>query len=203
MACPKCGQKVSGDESFFGTTVECPICSADIQFPGELKRKSSSYTPIPVPPEERVKPSDSSLTGLPKVSEFEEPPKSKIPTEDMRPVANAETAIPLDASPNEEEEAEIPSPVFGAVSLVSAILALVTCVGGVLFAPISIIAGHTALAKARHSPIQPAPGQTLGAIGLIIGYVSLFFTILALVILVFFGDPVLGPLREAIQNNEN
>jgi len=31
--CSRCGQRVSGDESFFGTTVQCPVCSSEIQFP--------------------------------------------------------------------------------------------------------------------------------------------------------------------------
>ncbi len=69
-----------------------------------------------------------------------------------------------------------------------------TCVGGILFAPIAIIFGHTALAKARHSSVQPAPGHTLGAIGLMIGYVSLVITIIVLLLLTFFGDTI----REAI-----
>lgn len=87
------------------------------------------------------------------------------------------------------------SPIYGAISIVSAVLAVVTCVGGILFAPIAIIFGHTALAKARHSSVQPAPGHTLGAIGLMIGYVSLVITIIVLLLLTFFGDAI----REAIQ----
>jgi len=31
--CPQCGQKVSGDASFYGTTVSCPVCDTEIQFP--------------------------------------------------------------------------------------------------------------------------------------------------------------------------
>ena len=58
-----------------------------------------------------------------------------------------------------------------------------TCVGGPLFAPIAIIFGHMAGSKARHSPVQPAPGQTLGAVGMMIGYVNLVFTILGLIVL--------------------
>ena len=33
IACKKCGQRVSGDDRFFGTTVQCPVCSSDIVFP--------------------------------------------------------------------------------------------------------------------------------------------------------------------------
>ena len=33
VACPKCGQKVSGDESFYDKYVNCPICTSKIMFP--------------------------------------------------------------------------------------------------------------------------------------------------------------------------
>ncbi|MAS93419.1 MAG: hypothetical protein CMO55_09530 [Verrucomicrobiales bacterium] len=190
VSCPKCGQKVSGDESFYGTKVECPVCSADIQFPGQRREAAQSEIDVVPPEEDGVSPSPGNtdgLSGLPQ-SDFEAPPQTMAP--------EADTPIPL-GGPASEDDAyedeglgEVPSPVFGAIAMVSAVLALVTCVGGILFAPISIICGHMALAKARHSPVQPAPGHTLGAIGLIIGYVSLFLTIVTLVILVFFIEPI-------------
>src|SRR5690606_2619052 len=46
VACPKCGQKVSGDESFHGTVVECAVCSSDILFPG---RKRVAMMPETLP----------------------------------------------------------------------------------------------------------------------------------------------------------
>ncbi len=73
---------------------------------------------------------------------------------------------------------------FGAISMVSAVLGIVTCFGGPFFAPIAIIFGHMAGSKAKRSPVQPAPGQTLGAVGMMIGYVNLVFTILGLIVLV-------------------
>lgn len=201
VACPRCGQKVSGDESFFGTTVECPICSSLILFPGEKKegvpqgKLHSEPTELdpepeqeardePKPeaiPEEQVEasPSKASTEPLPG-SDFEAPPKS--PRHDPDPDWD-------DDDDDVEIYDEPPSPIFGAISIVSAVIAIVTCgIAGPLFAPLAIIFGHTALAKAKHSPVHPAPGQTLGAIGLMIGYVSLLMTILVLVLLVFFGD---------------
>ena len=206
VACPKCGQKVSGDEGFYGTSVECPICSADILFPGKRHQDSPGAAIRPVPPEP---PKDSSFPPSrtpgengampdtkPDVVPFPEGrygPTGEIPDEKPAPAA----ATPLD----DEDESPMlpPSPIFGAISIVSAVLGVVTCVGGILFAPMAIIFGHTALAKARHSPVQPAPGHTLGAIGLMIGYVSLVMTILVLLAATFFGDAI----REAIQQVKN
>ncbi|HRQ87432.1 MAG TPA: hypothetical protein PLA50_01450 [Bacteroidia bacterium] len=177
VACPKCGQKVSGDESFYGTTVECPVCTSAIRFPGE-PRPAASFAPIqPVPPESSPEPAPSTPPA------DEAPPVSKPEP----PAAPDAGSIPL-PSPTAEGEAGPPSPLWGAVSIVSAVLSIVTCVGGPVFAPIAIIAGHTALAKARHSPVQPAPGHTLGALGLMIGYVSLAITILVLLALVVFQE---------------
>ena len=65
----------------------------------------------------------------------------------------------------------------------------------VLFAPLAIIFGHTALAKARHSPVQPAPGHTLGAIGLMIGYINLVLLILLLLAMVVFGEAIRGAVE--------
>jgi hypothetical protein len=106
-------------------------------------------------------------------------------------------AVEAASTENDDDELDDlpPSPIWGAISIVSAVLSIVTCVGGILFAPIAIICGHTALAKARHSPVQPAPGHTLGAIGLMIGYVSLVLLILVLLLAVVFK----GTLQEFLQ----
>ena len=194
VACPKCGQKVSGDESFYGTVVECPVCSANIQFPGERLE-----APIGEGREEFDKDRDfekdpiraSETQGL----QWEEPPAQSV----QEPETTAGIEDEKDLGEEElGEEDLVPSPLFGAVSIVSSVLGLVTCVGSILFAPIAIIFGHAALAKAKRSPVQPAPGQTLGAIGLMIGYICLVFVILFLGIAVLFGDQI----REFIQQQE-
>lgn len=194
VACPKCGQKVSGDESFFGTTVECPICSSDIRFPGE-QREDRARPPIqPVPPDRGaeealprpVPPSDENGPGP---QPHPVPPDKAAVSPEVKPTSPSQTTDERD-----EEPALPPSPIYGSIAIVSAVLSVVTCVGGILFAPLAIIFGHTALAKAKNSPVQPAPGHTLGAIGLMIGYVSLVFLIILLLVLSFFGDTI----REAI-----
>ncbi len=187
VACPKCGQKVSGDETFSGSKVECPICSADIHFPGVHRKEApvsnaeqgalpdrSPDSIRPVPPEPPTQKAESGIAS--------EPEK-----------LSRETAISLE-NPDSGQGGGPCSPVYGAISIVSAVLSVVTCVGAPLFAPLAIIFGHTALAKARHSSVQPAPGHTLGAIGLMIGYVCLVITIILLLALILFGDSI----REAI-----
>jgi len=199
VACPKCGQKVSGDESFFGSTVECPICSSDIFFPGQKRPQASAGFPLPVPPDPRPERSRSEDLS----------PRATHVTPDAvtHALSDAEAPALLERGPitsepippvegDHEEDLLPPSPIYGAISIVSAVLGVVTCIGGILFAPIAIIFGHTALAKARHSPVQPAPGHTLGAIGLMIGYVSLVITILVLLGATFFTEEI----RTALQN---
>jgi hypothetical protein len=128
------------------------------------------------------------------------PQTAQVP--EGRPIdsgAPAAAATPA-ASREEDDDDEplVPSPVTGAISIVTAVLAVVTCPGGggILFAPIAIIAGHISQAKARRSPVQPAPGQTLGAIGMLIGYIWLVIAILLLALAVLFKEP----LTEFIQS---
>ncbi len=188
VACPKCGQKVSGDETFYGTIVECPICSADIRFPGQRRgeSKAAGGDIRPVPAE-----GSGGDVG----------PQRATPESPIREGAAAAESPSPGKDPRRDEDAVEdlpPSPLWGALSIVSAVLSLVLCLlGGVLFAPLAIIFGHTALAKARQSPVQPAPGHTLGAIGLIIGYVSLVLTLLVLLAAVIFD----APLREFLRRS--
>lgn len=86
---------------------------------------------------------------------------------------------------------EVPSPLLGILSLVTGVLNTVTlCIGGPLLAPVAIILGHIALAKGRHSPVQPAPGHTLAMIGGVLGYTGLLFMIVILVVLLVFKDQI-------------
>lgn len=205
VACPKCGQKVSGDESFYGTIVECPICSAGIQFPGERREPVVTPPEEPVPPREegQVAHSPAAEQSLPRATFEEGSLDDAVPQTE-----NASRGVPTDVINNaaseggadDEEEAVVPSPITGAISIVSAVLAVVTCVFGILFAPIAIICGHLSQAKARRSPVQPAPGQTLGAIGMLIGYIWLVIAILLLAVAVIFKEPLREPLQEFFGN---
>ncbi len=185
VACPKCGQKVSGDESFFGTTVECPVCSATIQFPDSAVEQHPGAGPVASVPEVEVIKSEGEGDGLPPASNEEVIQMEQIAAETRSEVSELES--------ESDEVGEVPSPMFGAISMVSAVLGIVTCFGGPLFAPIAIIFGHMAGARARRSPVQPAPGQTLGAVGMMIGYVNLVFTIIGLIVLVFLSETKVIP----------
>ena len=57
------------------------------------------------------------------------------------------------------------------------------CIPGILFGPAAIISGHLARSRAKHSPVQPAPGSAAALTGLILGYLSLAGFILAMVFL--------------------
>ncbi|MEM1443693.1 MAG: DUF4190 domain-containing protein [Verrucomicrobiota bacterium] len=199
VACPKCGQKVSGDETFAGAVVPCPVCSADIQFPGETRGKA----PTGILRTEAYEPGEA--TGpveIPaQLPDFDE----SAPQATAGEVTGSDEYLSKETvdepvapeSDEEEEEQVVPSPVSGAVSLVASILGVVLCVfGGILFSPIAIIFGHVSQAKARRSPVQPAPGQTLGAIGMLVGYVWLAITILILGILILFEDSIRQMIQE-------
>lgn len=201
VACPKCGQKVSGDESFYGTVVECPICSSDILFPGQRRHGLPQGTLTPVAPEPVTatqspvprESADPDLNPDAVIRSTREPEPFPDPLPDTFVERSAAAPSPSDNGKGDEDELLLPpSPIFGAISIVSAFLGVITCLGGVLFAPLAIIFGHTALAKARHSSVQPAPGHTLGAIGLMIGYIDLVLIILVLLAMVFFGEAIRG-----------
>ena len=215
VACPKCGQKVSGDESFFGTSVECPICTSEIRFPGTKgspapETETSPPAADPVSPSLKPRPEDSPSfeekaftpeNPVPPAASPEAPPQgeySHLPS----PPENAAPTIPQPEGNQpanwDHVDDEVPSPLFGAIALICGILGIVTCVGGLLLAPLAVIFGHTALARGKHSPIQPAPGHSLAVIGTILGYLYLLFAIVALVAAVFFG----GPIRELIESTK-
>lgn len=186
IACTKCGQRVSGDESFYGTTVECPVCSSIIAFPEPI----ICDPPAPTAPDPAI---TSQAPGIdPAV-----PASPDMPTLGGHANAMADlpsqqtTSIPLlpenivtqdtnrigalNAAMAAAPEEEPPSTLQNILAMVAGILGLVFFPFGaaLICSPAAIILGHTALAKARHSRIQPAPGRTLALIGVILGYAGL------------------------------
>ena len=202
IACPKCGQKVSGDETFYGRSVNCPICTSRINFP---QNPSHSASPPPhsgssqPPPPAHSPPADPSPVPPAQADGHQPLPPADKPTFDShsgmgvpQPAFDEKssnpqyTEVPL---PDEHAHEDVPSPLLGAVSLISGILNTVTmCFFGIILAPISIILGHFALAKAKKSPVKPAPGHSLAIIGVILGYTGLVFTILLLLSLLLFKE---------------
>lgn len=176
IACTKCGQRVSGDESFYGTTVECPVCSSIIAFPEPIDTSppaapspSTSNTSDPNP-----EPGMPSLGGhgvedaLKQTTSIPLLPEN-IVTQDANRIGALNAA--LQAAPDEEP----PSALQSILSMVFGILGLVFFPFGaaLLCSPAAIIIGHIALAKAKHSQTQPAPGRTMALVGVILGYAGL------------------------------
>lgn len=163
VGCPKCGQRVSGDESFYGTSVECPVCTSAIRFPD-----------APV--------------GAPRVATPPETPPSPPRAESADP-RHETSAIPLPpkprpaASPAPESVAH-PSPVLGVVSMVLGIVSVMLfCLPGFLFGPAAIICGHLARSRGRHSGVTSPPGHGAALTGLLLGYLSLVGFILIILFL--------------------
>lgn len=170
VACPKCGQKVSGDDSFFGTTVDCPVCTAKIPFPD--------------PPEEKL--ADAPIENLQSRGDIDED-RAGSESSDPTPTPEQETAsIPL-SPPHSSTPVSgdgVPSPVLGVIAMVLGLVSMMLlCIPGILFGPAAIISGHLARSRAKHSPVQPAPGSSAALGGLILGYLSLAGFILVLVVM--------------------
>ncbi len=174
VACSKCGQKVSGDESFYGATVECPICSASIHFP------KPEDLPTPVPPKE----------GAPEPEE--EPPHEPAGADRAR-IETTSIPLPPESRHFEEEAEPEPDGVPGMAiaSLIMGGLNLLTgCLPAILLAPLAIIFGHLALGKLKHQTHPSGTGRTMAMIGLILGYIGLATFILAMVGVTIFREDV-------------
>lgn len=168
VACPKCGQRVSGDESFYGTTVECPVCTSTIRFPGDPQPTKDSASAGSSRPQ--VPPSSPTVPKAEKPPTTSEPPARRETSAIPLPPRQKPASSPTDAG----EPAELPSPVMGVVSMVLGLVSVMLfCAPGILFGPAAIICGHLARARARHSPVASPPGHGAALIGLILGYLSL------------------------------
>ena len=205
VACPKCGQKVSGDESFYGRPVNCPICTSRIVFPeGPSGSAKMAADPAPIPPggppnhdprpphPPESPPFGSSGTGThaaappSEAPQYPDPPSRPNLDDDFSgsSISSGEPSLHF-----EDDEPEVPSPLLGIVSLVVGVLNTVTvCIPSILLVPVAIVCGHAALARAKHSPVKPAPGHTHAVIGVILGYAGLIFTIFVLVGVLIFKD---------------
>jgi hypothetical protein len=191
IACPKCGQRVSGDQTFYGTTVECPVCSSTIRFP-ENPNPTPSATPqaTETPPklEAEIPLDRPESIQLPSAASATAPAASTTtPAQTQSPPPMEGTAIPLTPrAPAEPVHAPVqaPSPVLSVVSMVLGIVSVMLfCLPGILFGPAAIIAGHVALAKAKRSRLRHVPGRGAAITGLILGYLSLVGFIVALLVL--------------------
>lgn len=196
IACPECGQKVSGDESFLGTSVNCPLCNTRIQFPDQMpgespaREKEQGKGDEPAakgsPREAAAKPASSmaspaaaappAAARLPTAAA--PPPAAKSPAASRSPAAPpagtpAVPKVPVVASPDAaaapREKAPAPTSKAALLSLVFGIAGLVLCPIGILFAVPAILAGHSAR-SAFQSSRKRLGGQSYATAGLALGY---------------------------------
>ncbi|MFT5471061.1 MAG: hypothetical protein ACI8UO_006194 [Verrucomicrobiales bacterium] len=97
IACKKCGQRVSGDERFFGNTVQCPICSSDIAFPLNPEIPDSSDDDISSLPSAK---DEIPAGGMPTAPRPAGPPPSSQP-EAPQPYQRSESAAPFPQQPQQ------------------------------------------------------------------------------------------------------
>ncbi|MCB1086397.1 MAG: DUF4190 domain-containing protein [Verrucomicrobiae bacterium] len=190
VACPKCGQRVSGDDTFFGTTVECPVCSSTIRFPErpaapQPSREAAGPLDLAVAASSRDPHAGLDLPPQPRQPQPESPEPARQP---------AHTSINLPPKPSSfPEHHEPPSPFLGVISMVLGIVSVaLICLPGILFGPAAIISGHMALARSRRSSVRPVPGRGAAITGLILGYLSLLGFIL---ITLFVGPWIVEKIR--------
>ena len=191
QACPKCGQRVSGDESFYGTSVDCPICTAKIFFPDPDKNEkfdtpAADSGSVDKDREHDLKPRNETLPVKHSSRDLRDlAAKKSGPAEressDEVPKVKVSRSLP----PADRGYAEPPSPTLSIISMVLGILNAITfCLPSMLLAPAAIICGHIALIKGKFSPIQPAPGRSMAITGLILGYVGMFVMLVTLALVV-------------------
>ncbi|MCF6314613.1 MAG: DUF4190 domain-containing protein [Verrucomicrobiales bacterium] len=185
IACTKCGQRVSGDESFYGTTVECPVCSSIIAFPEPIICDPPAAAPTPAAPAAATdQPASAPATSDPGMPTLGSHAGADLPSQQTTSIPllpenivtqDANRIGALNAAIAAEPDEEPPSTLQSVLAMVAGILGLVFFPFGaaLICSPAAIILGHIALAKARHSRIQPAPGRTLALIGVILGYAGL------------------------------
>ena len=203
VACPKCGQKVSGDHTFYGKKVNCPICTARIEFPDFPGQQPAPGTP---PPPENLQPTYE----MPVQQQHQPqpvPPAATGPSFDESGIhgtgAAAAMQPAMQPAPHQSSysdgEGETPSAMLGIISFILGLVNTLTgCIFlGIFLAPPAIILGHLALGKASKSSVRPYPGNTLAVIGTILGYTGMVCTILALICVVMFKEPLLQQFEEA------
>ncbi len=91
----------------------------------------------------------------------------------------------------------IMSLVFGIITCLSA------CILAPVFAPLAVIFGHIGLARAKNSPVKPAPGKTAAVIGTITGYLGIVMTIILLASMVIFKEPLMQYFQEAAEASDS
>jgi hypothetical protein len=180
--CSQCGQRVSGDESFYGTVHRCPICSADIRFP-EKPPASPSLTipPPPAPPADSSRPPiGDNPAPIPSQAPVSGDSQPAVPAPAPEPVPPAPAPAPAVLEPDPKaatpprQRDPIPLYVLGA-----GVASLIPCIG-LIAGPVAIILGHLTLIR-LHDDLPPNERNKV-LLGTCLGYVSLLFLLIFAVI---------------------
>jgi DNA-directed RNA polymerase subunit RPC12/RpoP len=181
IACKECGQRVSGDDSFLGTTVPCPNCGTEIVFPDRNPSESSGESPsqigkLNVVNVEKPKLKDPDDDDEDEVAEVRREPRKRRKKAPAKPLARAGfPAAPASAPAS----APVPAARVSKVAVWALIFGLCCCVPvlGLLFLFPALLLGHTARGRIKNSG-----GRLLGK-GL--ATTGLVFTYLAVVVVIF------------------
>ncbi|MEM8955494.1 MAG: DUF4190 domain-containing protein [Verrucomicrobiota bacterium] len=191
--CPTCDQRVSGDESFLGTTVPCPTCETSIVFPKDLS--PSAETPANTPPAEET-------VGKLNVVSFEKPilkdpdafdeddyidDEPKKPSLPKAPKGSgSKKTLPRAVAPAPTTPDNTPAAAPGARVSKAAVLALILGLTSLFFLPFllgllllipGLLFGHTARARIKNSSGRLL-GKGLATTGLCFSYLTLILVII-------------------------
>ncbi len=198
IACPECGQKVSGDESFLGTIVDCPLCNTKIKFPKEAPPVPETRPSEAEPSTSEGKAGGESPRDVPAAPEPREAsPATPVPaaTPAKAPAAPAILITSSDAPARPKavrtSGAALWSAIFG-------VAAIIFCPIGILFAVPAIVAGHSARSSILSS-MGKIGGQGLATAGLALGYTYATIFFLAVV----FGTSYIKPLSSFFEQRAN
>jgi hypothetical protein len=192
IACRECGQRVSGDDSFLGTTVPCPNCGTDIVFPvkapgsspddssssqvGKLNVVSVEKPKLKHPDDDEDEDEDDEFKGEEKIAPAPKTARKKAPPQSLpRPSAPKSAAPSAGTAPGARvSKVAVSSLVFGLLSLVLFPVGI-----GLLFVLPALVFGHAARGRIKSSGGRLL-GKGLATTGLFFTYLVVFLTVAAL-----------------------
>ncbi len=177
VTCPDCGQRVSGDESFLGKRVSCPVCAASIEFPEEIEEAAAEKpgTASGAAPEKDAPPAENAATRR-VAAAAAAAAKASTSSKQPAPALKSLTRVsPKKDSKPDAPEAEARVSTASLWSIVCGAGAFAACPIGPLFAAPAIVCGHIGRGNIQKSHGK-LTGMGLATGGLMLGY--LFFILL-------------------------
>lgn len=190
VACPECGQRVSGDETFYGKTVDCPVCHAVIRFPegeedDEPAARSESAAPKTASgaePRRAERERAAEAVEKPVAGAETEPARLRVPALHRASAPVMPATSPRAARPRSTAGPKTPERTSSAAvwSLIFGIAALVSCFLGLIFAIPAIVCGHIGRGNIERS-LGRLGGHGLATGGLMLGYFHIILVFLLVV----------------------